>query len=947
MDKIITYNFNEDFISRLADYIEDNFIRKGKDLSRLAVVFGGKRPALFLKRELARRVKSSLFPPRFFAIDQFIRHLVSARNDFRPVPGLDAAYIIYNAAKEKAPLVLRHREKFSQFLPWAKEIADFIDEIDLENIDDQELRQVEESAHIGYEVPESINKLLGHIVKIRSAFHAELREKNLYSRGLMYLDAASFIKESGLEEFDNILLCNFFYLHKTEEIILKHLYEQGKAVLFFQKDERKWPVFDDLSKSFGCKIEPPPDKAEIRCEPKIYKGFDSHSQVGLVREILVKQIPPKSLDKTLIVLSDPNNLMPLLSEVSSCVEDFNVSLGYSLKRSPLYSLFRYIFQAQSTRKGNKYYTKDYLKVLLHPLIKNLDIAGDQSVSRVLCHKVEEVLQGMFKTAISGSLFVELDEIQGLGELYMSAADTLLNMDIKLDVPELKKALLEIHGLAFGIWEDINNFGDFLKSLERFNEAILNKSPLGNYPLNIKIIEKVYESIDELKRAEFKDQPFAKEEIFNIFDAKLQSEAVSFQGSPLKGLQILGLFETRSLSFENVIVMDANESVLPRVRVCEPLIPRQVMEGLGLERLKQDEEIQRYHFLRLISGARNVYFVYDDNLEKERSRFIEEIIWQEQKRKKTLNVLSESRARFNVNVCPKERVSVKKDKKIVEYLSHTFEYSPSSVDTYLNCPLKFYYLYVLKLEKKEELLDDLEGRDIGNFIHAFLDRAFRCFLGKKPVIDSAFEKKFFEEFQAFFDSELERRLGPGSFMVRDIMEFRLKKFLDSERARKVKKIISLEDRKPAEKITFLGRDFKFKYRIDRVDQLEDGSLLVIDYKTGGNLKSPAGLNKLKAMACDRASIRGAINSFQLPVYYYFTSRQFKDTPLNAALYNLRDIEFIDFIKSANPDTAKEVMDISFKALEAIVSEIVDPGLGFQADSSLEHNCEYCPFSVMCK
>ena len=197
------------------------------------------------------------------------------------------------------------------------------------------------------------------------------------------------------------------------------------------------------------------------------------------------------------------------------------------------------------------------------------------------------------------------------------------------------------------------------------------------------------------------------------------------------------------------------------------------------------------------------------------------------------------------------------------------------------------------------------------------------------------------------SDLAKRLGDESFMVKDIMEFRLKIFLDSERERKVKKIISLEERNPAETVALLGKDFKFKYRIDRIDQLEDDSILVIDYKTGANPKPPAALKKLKAMAFDRTSIRDTIYSFQLPLYYYFVSRKFKDVPLNATLYNLRDIEFTDFIKQKNLAEATEVMNICFKALETIISEIINPEFDFEADKSKERNCEYCPFQAMCK
>ena len=109
-------------------------------------------------------------------------------------------------------------------------------------------------------------------------------------------------------------------------------------------------------------------------------------------------------------------------------------------------------------------------------------------------------------------------------------------------------------------------------------------------------------------------------MFRIFMNKLDHKPIAFSASPLKGLQILGLLETRSLNFENVLILDVNENSLPKLKIYEPLVPREVMISLGLNRLEKEEEIQRYQFKRLLSGARKVYLIYEESSKKEKAGF---------------------------------------------------------------------------------------------------------------------------------------------------------------------------------------------------------------------------------------------------------------------------------------------------------------------------------------
>jgi hypothetical protein len=942
VNKILTYNFGEDFISNLADHIEENIIKKGRNMAKTAIIFGGKRPELFLKKELSKRIKNTYFPPQFFSIDEFMRYIVSRKEIFSKISDLDACYIIYKIVVEKAPTILHNNTLFSQFLPWAKEISSFIDELDLEDIQNDKLNTIQKSAEIGYDIPLSINILLKNIIIIRQEYHKELSKRQYLTRGLLYNKAAKLIKEIDFNEFDEILFCNFFYMHKTEESIAKHLYETKKSSMLFQADGHKWNCLDTLAKSLNCRIEPQKTK-EPQNNIEIYSGFDTHSQTGIVRSEILSKI--KNPEKTVIVLPDPETLIPLLSELPPEIKEFNVSMGYPLKRSSIYTLFKSIIEAQISYKNNSYYTKDYLKVLMHPLIKNLHINTSPSITRTLAHKVEEILLGIETTELSKHLFINLSDIQKLDKVYAITEDNLAGQNTNKNT--LKEILSEAHSIAFTQWENISNFTSLCTAVNNLLDILITKSFAENYPLNLKVIEKIYNINETLKNVEFKNENFDKMEIFKIFQSMLDRELIAFKGSPLKGLQILGLLETRTLSFENVIIMDANESVLPKLKPFDPLIPRQAIAGLGLNRFEQEEEIQRYHFMRLINSAKNVYITYNNSPEKEKSRFIEELIWEKQKKENKINVLSEHKAKFKIKVLP-EKPFISKNTEILKTLEN-ISFSPSSIDTYITCPLQFYYKYVLGLKEKEEISDEPQATEIGNFLHELLEYSFKEFTGKEPVIDNKFIIKFYKYFDAKFKKELVSRIGSDAFMVKKVMEYKLANFLKSEakRSAEIKQIIGLEDGSFGTKINFKNRNIKFKCRIDRIDELHDGSIFIIDYKSGSSAKTPSGVQKLAEWQKDRKWIREKIHSFQLPLYCYFAQQKYKNTPVNAGLYNLKDAKITNFIKDKEEDSAETKIEKCMDALEFIIEEIFNPEKPFLAEESSERICEYCPFIYMCR
>jgi len=942
MERVKTFGFNENFIEQLSDLLIREIAPGTKDFSRVCVVFGGRRPALFLRKELARRVGADFFPPHCFSMDEFVTSALSGRAPYRTADQLHSCFLLYRLAREKLPELLKNRESFSRFLAWSREILNFIEQLDLQDIPEGPLKEIEISASIGYEVPESVNSLLKNINLLRGDFHRALSEAGAMTRGMAYRAAATAIPHEAFPQFDSIIFCNFYFLHTTEQRILKDLHDRGKAFLVFQRDHRDWSVLERMEKELGVAIKP---RAASPSAPVIqaYAAFDIHSQVCCAREIL-KKIPAD--ERTMILLPDPDALVPLLSEITACAKDLNVSLGYPAKRSALYSLFSLIFRAQESRKETGYYARDYLGALGHPLVKNLGLlpGTDPAVSRVLCHKVEELLTGAEGSELAGKLFIRPEEVEACGALYRLCGQTLAHMGLKAGERDLRAIIAALHELLFYGWERVDNFAGFSDSAERLLTSVVDRSPVENYPLNLLICEKIFEMTALMRAGGFDTERFGRQEIFRIFLNDLENRALSFTGSPLKGLQVLGLFETRCLNFENIIVLDLNEKNLPNLSIYEPLIPREIMLGLGLNRIEKEDEIQRYQFFRLIDGARACHLIYNASDEKEKSRFLEEILWETQKKAGTLETDIPTTA-FTVTIQPPKKDAVK-TAAMAGYLKKKL-YSASSLNTYLHCPMRFYFQYVLGMEEKMDLLDETEARDIGTFVHELLEEAFTPFAGKKPEITPAFRARFLALFEARFAAGFEKKMRSDAFLLKEILSLRLRNFLDYEARRDVAGIICLE-KEYRDAIPLDIGTFDFTCRIDRIDRLEDASALVLDYKTGGADIKPVSFLKMAGKQMDRMEMKKNLKSFQMPMYLYFTEKRLPGGgPINAGLYNLRTASIGLLLKPGAEEERDACREVFRACVRSLLAEIIDPAVAFHADGSNRMYCDICPFAHACR
>jgi ATP-dependent helicase/nuclease subunit B len=940
-----TFGLSTNIIEKIEEYLLSNYSKE--EFKKACIVFGGKRPGIVLKKSLSEKIKSCFIPPTIFSVEEFVCYIVSKKEQLNFVSDLELVYLLYETLVKTNTSDFKF-SSFIEFVPWGYEILGFLEEMMLEEIEPNQLIVLPNGEDLfDTKIPPAIKSVVKNISEIYTKFYSYITEQKIFTRGLGYKLAAEYSGELKFEEFDKIIFVTPFYLHKTELKIISNLTKNNKIVVFFQGDQKEWRQIENLANYFNISIHSQEDK--ICNNIQFYSVFDNVSEANCVYDIL-KNLDVKELDKTVVVLPLDETATVLINSLPDNVKEYNLVCGYPLRRNVVVSLLKNIFDAQIAKKDNKYYTNHYIEIIKNPLVRNikfsvfLETSDFSQITTIIFNCIEEVLLGKIEdNKISKSAFINLRDILQNKVLMKHIQERLILNQQKVTVKDVVNIISAVHNIFFLQWEGVKTIKKFCFSLKKTLNLLLTSECEKNM-LNLYSINRLFDISEELENSSFSEKEFVKEEIFKLFFTLVDRAKLSFFGSPVRGLQILGFYETRNLNFDRVIICDVNEGILPHLERRSVLIPYTFLIQFGVNRLEIEEEIQRYHFKRLLSQAKEVYLIYIETDEKEKSRFVEQMIWDIQKSEKTLSLKNVYTCYYPVFFQTKKR-EIKKTDEVVKFLKN-FCYSPTAIDTYLVCPLKFHHTYVLRLQEQEEI-EEPEGKDIGEFIHNLLAVSFQEFIGKKPVIDEEFKKNFLKLFEKEFDIKLAKRYKSESFLVKKIMKLYLEQFLNFEQERlekeQVEEVLVLEQMFE-EKLLLNDKQVYFKYRIDRVDKLQDGSLLVIDYKTG---YVPQMNKNLEIEQLNYRNIKKQIKSFQLPLYVDVVQKKLKYDDVDAMFYNIKEPERPRKLFKDSNLPKEEVNKIIFSALNYIINEILDPQIPFYEDTEEPENCLQCAFKYLCR
>jgi len=447
--------------------------------------------------------------------------------------------------------------------------------------------------------------------------------------------------------------------------------------------------------------------------------------------------------------------------------------------------------------------------------------------------------------------------------------------------------------------------------------------------------------------------------FNFFRKVMAEATVPFPGTPLRGLQVLGFWETRCLPLEEVYLLDMNEEVIPASSRIDSLLPYAVRKAFGLPTYEEHERRVEYYFDILIRRARKVCLYFIENSEKEKSRLVERLLWERQKKEKQPDPSSLiSSVRYHVALSSPSPRPVTKSEALLTFL-RDFRFSVSALDNYLQCPLKFYYGSLLKLEEKEELAEPVEKKEIGTIVHSILENYFQPWKNRelRPewLTEDALRKTMEREFIRVFGPSL----SGSSFLIRQQIENHLLDFLrhyqlplarEYAEQKRPYHLIDLERQVDGE-MRLDGHIFKVRIKIDRVER-RDKDIFIIDYKTSAQEKNYE-IRWSKLDPALRETWPQAISSLQLPFYTFVWAAENQQKPeeIKAILLLLgknrisrKQIEYWPF--DEDPDRRREQLDLILQVIKGLLFEIINPEIPFSSELAREGSCRYCPYTALC-
>lgn len=425
--------------------------------------------------------------------------------------------------------------------------------------------------------------------------------------------------------------------------------------------------------------------------------------------------------------------------------------------------------------------------------------------------------------------------------------------------------------------------DFLKSFEK-NSELLEKYDELLYKLNIILFSSNHNIL-------LKD-------VYKIFLQRLN--ALTLDDVNSGKVTVLGLLETRAVSFETIIICDFNESFIPKISIKDKFLSTKLKQLSHLPTQFDRESLQKYYYKRLIGSSKNVFISYVNSDTNQISRFANELF--------NTHIKTDTNDNYYKHILYDNHKINHFDEEIIDKIDlASITWSATSLRTYLQCKRKFYLQNILKIKEHTISLKP-KAYELGQIIHSILEDYYRDFTEHN-----------FEKIEELFNKY--KSSNPFLILDLEIWKKKLYDFYLYEKQRlENRKILALEKNFECE---FEG--IKIKGVIDRVD-LYNGIYEVIDYKTSSSLSVDSLKNYEKT------------DDFQLEFYYLAMNELYKTDKIETYYYDLNNTVLINEIAL---DKKLELLSEKFKELK----EISKNEISFSKCED-KSNCTYCAYTIIC-
>ena len=630
-------------------------------------------------------------------------------------------------------------------------------------------------------------------------------------------------------------------------------------------------------------------------------------------------------------------MLPVLTSRTDNIVDATTNVVHPLKQTLVYTLVKHLMDLQRraiiTDGIVRFSFRDVISILKHPLMEGLLTKSDINLISEIS-KTNNVWLPSARFANS----------ENLSKVFQKPSDTALLSDY---------------------------FKDILSLIALNDSASVESQSNDSVQRNIRneFIYRVVLSINRLESiVSSPDISFTTDTYIRILDRMLRTQSVPFSGEPLSGVQIMGLLETRALDFKNLIILSVNEGVLPAVSSGSSFIPFSLREAFGLPSVNHQESIYAYHFYRLLQRAEDVTFTYNSNSEGlrsgEMSRFLIQMKYEKALKPDFLNLSFEIKSNSTVGEV------IERKEEHLELLNSQFLasckgriLSPSAINTWLNCRMKFYYRYVNRLKEPDKVSEDIDPAMLGNILHEImrslykgyslqvltgemLDLIIRNNVLLQNVTDQAINEKFKDGTDGL--------ISGNELIVRDVLMVYLKRILHADKTITPITILNLED-SFSFMINTLSNGNMIAVRtggvVDRIDVVS-GVTRIVDYKTGTVSETISSIGDLFTMDRKKDS-DGWLQTLLYCEAYMATSQAVTIRPSIYKIKKLTGDIFSDMLR-LKTDSKNEIVVDDYTivreeflyGLNEVIALIFSNNEPFVMTTDIRGKCAYCPYRALC-
>ena len=940
------------------------------NLAHTAVVFPNKRAGLFFNEYLAQESDSPIWSPAYVSISELFRSL-SPWEVGDPVKLVCELYKIFRRETQST-------ETLDDFYFWGEMLISDFDDADKNKVDTdklfsnlQDLRNImDDYTFIDDEQEEAIRQffqnfsierrtalkerfislwdVLGNIYK---GFRESLASQNIAYEGMMYRHVIEHLDVDKLP-YEKYVFVGFNVLNKVEHTLFTQLKDVGKAVFYWDYDEfymkeNRQAVTHEAGEFIRRNLRDFPSPLSGELFKNLSKPKEVHYIASSTENAQARYLPqwirnnlttPEK--ETAVVLCNEALLQPVLHSLPAEVKHVNITMGFPLSQTPVYSFLIALLELHThgfNFKSGRYTFQSVVTLLKHPYTRQL--TGQA-----------ELLE---KELTRNNRFYPLPGELGKDE-FLTRLFTPLSGNLNLCI-RLSETLQQVAGIY-----QANTSGT--EDTDAFNQLYRES------------LFKAYTTINRFRTLIEEDEVTVQSETFRRLLVKVLSATnIPFHGEPAIGMQVMGVLETRNLDFRHLVLLSVNEGQLPKSGGDSSFIPYNLRKAFGMTTIEHKIAVYAYYFYRLLQRAERITLMYNtssDGLNRgEWSRFMLQFLieWPHPITRQFLEAGQSPQGTSPITVEKTPDVMRRMQSLFDVRANPKAKFSPSALNYYLDCPLKFYYRYVAGLSAPDEVSAEIDSATFGSIFHYAAEHIYKDLTTHGKVInkealetllrnevklqdyvDTAFKKLFFNVPQN------EKPEYNGVQLINSAVIARYLKQLLQNDLRYAPFTFIASEMEVDEPIDIQTPKGVIKSRIggiiDRMDS-KDGTLRIVDYKTGGDADTPPHVESLFIPDKKRSNY-----VFQTFLYAAIMCRKqptMKIAPALLYIHRAATETYSPVIQMGEPRKPKEAVEDFSKyekeyreRLQGLLEEIFNPEKSFTQTEIIE-KCTYCDFKALCK